>query len=64
MLARDADQIAFLFDLKSIGDVAGRHPERWINVVMERIRTDVGKEIASALLSCKWDDWWLKDYSE
>lgn len=63
-LAKDADQIAFLLDLKSIGDVAGSHPEKWVKVVMERLKTDVGREIASAVLSSKWDDWWLNDYSE
>lgn len=63
-LARDADQIAFLLDLKSIGDVAGSHPEKWITVVMERLKTEAGREMASAILSSRWDDWWLKNYAE
>jgi len=64
MLARDADQIAFLLDLKSIRDVSGDTPEKWIRIIMERLKTDTGREIAEAVMSGQWDDWWLKNYSE
>lgn len=63
-LARDADQIAFLIDLKSIRDVSGDSPEKWIKIIMERLKTDTGKKIAGAVMSGNWDDWWLKGYSE
>lgn len=64
MLARDADQIAFLLDLKSIRDVSGETPEKWIKIIMERLKTDTGRKIAEAVLSGSWDDWWLKNYSD
>lgn len=63
-LARDADQIAFLLDLKSIRDVSGETPEKWIKTVMERLKTETGRKIAEAVMAGRWDDWWLKNYSE
>lgn len=63
-LAHDADQLAFILDLKSIADVGGRTPERWLPVVKKRLKTDLGKKIADAVSRRKWDAWWMETYAE
>ncbi len=63
-LAHDADQLAFILDLKSISDVGGRSPEKWLPVVRKRLKTDLGKNLANEICRRKWDAWWMEQYSE
>jgi putative hydrolase of HD superfamily len=61
-LAHDADQIAFLLDLKALADIGYETPDKWIDHVKERIQTDIGKKTTNAILDTKWDGWWLRDF--
>jgi len=61
-LANDADQIAFLLDLKALADIGFETPGKWISHVAGRIHTDIGKEITRSILDAEWDNWWLKDF--
>jgi putative hydrolase of HD superfamily len=63
-LAHDADQLAFILDLKSISDVGGKTPEKWLPVVQKRLKTDLGKKLAEAVSLRSWDAWWMETYSE
>ncbi len=63
-LAHDADQISFILDLKSLSDTGARSPEKWLPFVMNRLKTELGKTIADAIVSRGWDDWWIEDYTE
>ncbi|MFW5908907.1 MAG: HD domain-containing protein [Desulfosalsimonas sp.] len=63
-LAHDADQLAFILDLKSISDTGGRGPEKWLPVVRSRLKTEVGRNIAEEVCRRKWDSWWMEEYSE
>lgn len=63
-LARDADQLAFILDLKSISDVGSRAPEKWLPVVVNRLKTDLGKRLATAITQRNWDAWWMEEYTE
>ncbi len=63
-LAHDADQIAFLLDLKALSDMGYKTPDKWIRNVAGRIQTDIGLKITRSILATQWDHWWLKDYSE
>ncbi len=63
-LAHDADQLAFILDLKSISDTGHATPEQWIPVVRKRLKTDIGRELAEAVLNTKWDAWWMDGYTE
>ena len=63
-LAHDADQLAFILDLKSISDVGGRTPEKWLPVVKKRLKTRLGRNLAEAVSSRSWDAWWMETYSE
>ena len=63
-LAHDADQLAFILDLKSISDVGGQTPEKWLPVVQKRLKTELGRKIADAVSCRRWDAWWMDAYSE
>ncbi len=59
-LASDADQLAFLLDLKSLSDMGYRAPEKWAGHVKERLQTTAGLELADCIATTEWDSWWLK----
>lgn len=62
LLAHDADQIAFILDLKALSDIGYATPDKWIDHVTARLKTDIGRDIAGGILGTQWDNWWLKDY--
>jgi putative hydrolase of HD superfamily len=59
-LAHDADQLAFLLDLKQLADQGYQPPIKWIPHVQQRIHTEVGQAIAAKILDRASDEWWLK----
>ncbi len=63
-LARDADQISFILELKKMEDTGVKGPEKWLPYVLNRLKTDTGKQIAKSIMKTDWDEWWVNDYSE
>ncbi len=63
-LARDADQLSFILELKKLEDTGAKPAEKWLAVVKERLKTDIGMKLGQAILCSDWDRWWMKDYSE
>ncbi len=61
-LARDADQIAFILELKALADIGYKTPDKWIDHVVRRLKTETGQALARSILDGKWDEWWLKDF--
>ena len=59
-IAHDADQLALLVDLKSLEDIGYRTPESWLPHVQKRLKTKIGRQLAEALATRKWDAWWQK----
>ena len=59
-LAHDADQLAFLLDLKSLSDMGYASPDRWIGHVKARLQTAGGKNLSESILNTEWDAWWMK----
>jgi putative hydrolase of HD superfamily len=62
LLAQDADQIAFILDLKALSDTGYATPDKWIDHVTARLKTDIGRDIVQGILSTEWDKWWLKNF--
>jgi putative hydrolase of HD superfamily len=60
-LARDADQLALVLDLKALADIGYRPPEKWLPPIIARLQTDTGKQIAEKIMCTEWDGWWLKN---
>jgi putative hydrolase of HD superfamily len=62
-LARDADQLAFLIDLKTLADMGHASAVKWLPFVKARLQTPLGKQAADALAAAPHDRWWLKLFS-
>lgn len=62
LLARDADQLAFVIDLKSLADTGYRTPKKWLPPILKRLKTETGRKIAHSIMDTEWDNWWLKNY--
>ena len=58
-LAHDADQLALILELKDLIDVGYIPPNSWIENVINRVNTKIGKKIARAIMETKRDNWWL-----
>ena len=61
-LARDADVLAFIIDLKAMKDIGNNPAAEWLSFVTGRLQTKIGKEIASSIMETSWDHWWRKNY--
>jgi putative hydrolase of HD superfamily len=58
-LAHDADQLALILELKDLMDVGYKPPHSWIDNVISRVKTKVGKKIVHAVMQTQRDSWWL-----
>lgn len=63
-LANDADQISFILELKKLKDLGATSPEEWLPLVLGRLKTDTGRDLAAQIMESRWDEWWTCDYSE
>jgi len=63
-LARDADQLSFILELKALSDIGYYPPDKWLKIIVKRLETKTGKKLSKSIMSTKWDDWWLNNYSE
>jgi putative hydrolase of HD superfamily len=67
LIARDADQIALILQLKECGDLGNKYSEEWINFALQRLTTENGKKLSERIIktdSCQWwfkekGDWWV-----
>jgi len=58
MLARDADQIALILELKDLKDIGYAPPNDWLPPVLTRLQTETGKALAAAVMATRRDSWW------
>jgi putative hydrolase of HD superfamily len=58
-LAHDADQLALILDLKDLIDIGFEPPKTWIQNVIDRLETETGRKIATAVMETKRDEWWF-----
>jgi putative hydrolase of HD superfamily len=61
-LARDADQIALILDLKALSDIGYHSPGKWLPFALKRLNTEVGRRLAEIIMETDWDEWWLENY--
>ena len=59
-LAQDADQLAFLLDLKSLSDMGYTAPDKWAGYIKKRLQTDAGIKLSESIGKTEWDSWWMK----
>ena len=63
-LAKDADQLALVLELKALKDTGYEAPQKWLPHVLKRLKTETGKKIAESIMETGVDDWWLDHYSD
>jgi len=63
-LAHDADQLSFILDLKAAADIGVKTPDKWLPVINQRLKTDIGRQLAEEIMQTEWDAWWRDNYSE
>ena len=61
-LARDADHLALILDLKTLSDIGFNPPEKWLTPVLNRLETDIGKRLAESIMNTEWDSWWIQKF--
>lgn len=61
-LARDADQLAFILELKALADIGYNPPNKWLPFVLKRLETKIGKDLAQSIMETARDAWWLENY--
>jgi len=64
LIARDADQIALILQLKEYGDLGNKYAEEWINFALLRLSTEAGKKLAQRIIKTDSSNWWFKDKSD
>jgi putative hydrolase of HD superfamily len=59
-LARDADQLDLLLELKEQQDLGNPYAARWIHYAVKRLQTEAARETARSILETDWTDWWFE----
>lgn len=63
-LANDADQLALILELKAINDGGCDAPDKWMPLVLKRLKTPAGKKLAERIIAADRDHWWMEAYGE
>ncbi|MCK7477582.1 MAG: HD domain-containing protein [Candidatus Moduliflexus flocculans] len=63
-IARDADQIALILQLKEYGDLGNKYSDEWIKYALQRLSTEEGKNLAERIIQTDSSHWWFKDKSD
>jgi putative hydrolase of HD superfamily len=64
LLARDADQLALILQLKECGDLGNKYSQEWIKFASLRLCTETGKNLSDSILKTDSSEWWFKDKSD
>lgn len=58
-LAQDADQLDFILNLKEESDQGNKYAGEWLEMALERVRTEWGRELAQTIAKTDHKDWWF-----
>jgi len=61
LIARDADQLALILQLKEYGDLGNKYSKEWIAFAIQRLCTENARETAKRIIETDSSDWWFKD---
>jgi putative hydrolase of HD superfamily len=64
VLARDADNLEMLIQLKEHHDIGNRNAEEWIPFSLRRLRTDAARDLAQRILEGDSSAWWFDKGSD
>lgn len=63
-IARDADQIALILQLKEYGDLGNKYSDEWIKYALQRLSTEEGKKLAASIIQTDSSHWWFKEKND
>jgi len=63
-LAKDADQIDLILDLKEQLDLGNSRAKDWLSFAVKRLLTEPGRKIARKILESESDGWWFDKNSD
>jgi len=58
-IARDADQLDLIFELKEHLDIGNAYAKDWLTFAVKRLTTDKAKKMAEMVLATDWTSWWF-----
>ncbi len=61
-LVHDADQLDLILELKEQNDLGNAYARKWIHFALTRLRTEVGKQLASEILTTDSSGWWFEGH--
>jgi putative hydrolases of HD superfamily len=64
LLARDADQLSLILQLKECGDLGNKYSREWIRFAVLRLATENARKLAADILDTDSSNWWFKDKSD
>lgn len=59
ILARDADQLDLIFELKVQLDLGNKQAKDWIYYAQKRLKTSQALELAQKIVETDWTEWWF-----
>ena len=60
-LARDADQLDLIFELKEHQDLGNSYAPKWIEAATKRLATGTARELARQACQTDWTSWWFTE---
>ncbi|MBS3779140.1 MAG: HD domain-containing protein [Desulfovermiculus sp.] len=60
ILAQDADQLDLILSLKQEQDLGNAYAQKWITHALDRLRSDLGRDLAQAIIHTDHTDWWFR----
>lgn len=63
-IARDADQISLILQLKEYGDLGNKYSDEWIKYALQRLSTEEGKKLAARIIQTDSSHWWFKEKND
>jgi putative hydrolase of HD superfamily len=60
-VARDADYLSLILELKALSDLGHHGPEAWLPHVVGRLRTGAAQALAKEVLKTASDAWWFEE---
>jgi putative hydrolase of HD superfamily len=64
IIARDADQLALIIQLKEYGDLGNKYSKEWIAFAIKRLCSENAKNMAETIITTDFSEWWFRDKSD
>jgi putative hydrolase of HD superfamily len=64
IIARDADHLALILQLKECGDLGNKYSREWIAFAVKRLCSENAKNMAASIITTDSSEWWFRDKSD